>query len=124
MDRISAVVLELDNFSFKFSTHCVGILSGCSVDVLGKPMLSKTLADGFDDGVEIRLRAVSLTIDLSKLFPCERRSILRKTPQLNLTDFLMSDNISLQLGLVRTAIHRPATEVLNSTPDLRRSESR
>ena len=118
MDRISTVVLELDNFSFEVGTHGICILCGCFVDVLGKPMLSKTLADGFDDGVEVRLRAVSLTIDLSKLFPCERRSILRKTPQLNLTDFLMSDNISLQLGLVRTAIHRPATEVLNSTPDL------
>ena len=118
------VVLELNYLSLEMRTHGVGILCRCSVDVLWKPMLSKTLADSLDDGVEVRLRAVSLTIDLSKLFPCERRSILRKTPQLNLTDFLMSDNISLPVGLVRTAIHSPATEVLNSTPDLRRSESR
>ena len=118
------VVLELNYLSLEMRTHGVGILCRCSVDVLWKPMLSKTLADSLDDGVEVRLRAVSITVDLSKFFPCEGRSSLRKSPQLNLTDFLMTDNISLQLAFVRTAIHRPATEVLNSTSDLSRSESR
>ena len=88
------------------------------MDVLGKPMFSKFLADCFDDSVEVPLRGVSLAVYFSQLFLCERGSILRSFSQHDLTDFLMSINFVLGLGLVRTSILGPATAMLNLSPNL------
>ena len=88
------------------------------MDVLGKPMFSKFLADFFDDSVEVPLRGVSPAVYFSQLFPRERGSILRSFSQHDLTDFLMSINIVLGLGFVQTSILGPATAMLNLSPNL------
>ena len=88
------------------------------MDVLGKPMLSKFLADCSDDSGEVPLRGVSLAVNFSQLFSGERRSSLRSFSQHDLTDFLMSINIVLVPALEFTSILGPATGMLNLSPNL------
>ena len=88
------------------------------MDVLREPVASQFFADCAYNSVVILLRAVSLAIDLAQLFICERRSSLGRFPEHDLTDFLMTINISFQLGLVETSILSPATGMCNAFPDL------